>query len=93
MPTLVISGGSSGIGKATATLFAERGWRVFELSRHGVSKDGITHVDCDVTSEESTRQAIDEVLKQTKTIDVVISNAGFGISGAVEFTAIRDAQK
>lgn len=93
MPTLVISGGSSGIGKARATLFAERGWRVFELSRHGVSKDGITHVDCDVTSEESTRQAIDEVLKQTKTIDVVISNAGFGISGAVEFTAIRDAQK
>ena len=74
-------------------LFAERGWRVFELSRHGVSKDGITHVDCDVTSEESTRQAIAEVLKQTKTIDVVISNAGFGISGAVEFTAIRDAQK
>ena len=93
MPTLVISGGSSGIGKATATLFAERGWRVFELSRHGVSKDGIKHVDCDVTNEESTRQAIDEVLKQTKTIDVVISNAGFGISGAVEFTAIRDAQK
>lgn len=89
---LVISGGSSGIGKATASLFAERGWRVFELSRHGESHDNIIHVACDVTSEESTRAAINEVLQQTDTIDVVISNAGYGISGAVEFTPIQDAQ-
>ena len=93
MKTLVISGGSSGIGKATASFFAERGWRVFELSRHGRSQDGIVHVTCDVCSEESTRSAIAEVLEQTDTVDVVISNAGFGISGAVEFTDIADAQK
>lgn len=93
MRTLVISGGSSGIGKATASLFAERGWRVFELSRSGASQEGIVHVDCDVTSEESCRQAIAQVLKQTDTIDVVISNAGFGISGAVEFTDIQEAQR
>ena len=35
MQTLLITGGSSGIGKATTLLFAEQGWRVFELSRHG----------------------------------------------------------
>jgi len=93
MRTLVISGGSSGIGKATASLFAERGWRVFELSRHGVSQDGIVHVDCDVCSEESCRQAITQVLKQTDRIDVVISNAGFGISGSVEFTDIKEAER
>ena len=93
MQTLVISGGSSGIGKATALLFAERGWRVFELSRHGESGAGITHVDCDVRSEESTRKAIAEVLKQTDRIDVVISNAGFGISGPVEFTDIQEAER
>ena len=92
MRTLVISGGSSGIGKATASLFAERGWRVFELSRHGVSGDGITHVDCDVCDEQSTRMAISEVLKQSETIDVVISNAGFGISGPVEFTDIKEVE-
>jgi len=39
MRTLVISGGSSGIGKATASLFAERGWRVFELSRREPNPD------------------------------------------------------
>ena len=92
MKTLVISGGSSGIGKATASLFAERGWRVFELSRHGVSHDGITHVDCDVCDEQSTRNAIAQVLQQTDIIDVVISNAGYGISGPIEFTEIAAAE-
>ena len=86
---LVISGGSSGIGKATASFFAERGWRVFELSRHGQTHDNITHVNCDVCSEESCKQAVKEVLQQTDVIDVVISNAGYGISGSVEFSDMK----
>ena len=98
MRTLVITGGSSGIGKATASFFAERGWRVFELSRRGISDSrvselGIKHVYCDVCDAESTQAAIAEVLKQADHIDVVISNAGFGISGAVEFTDIAEAQR
>ena len=93
MKTLVISGGSSGIGKATASLFAERGWRVFELSRREVEMDHIIHISCDVSSEKSCRAAIAEVLKQTDRIDVVISNAGFGISGTIEFTDIAEAQR
>ena len=82
-------------------LFAERGWRVFELSRRDVSVTGdglqvtgeIIHVTCDVTSEESCKAAIAQVLKQTDTIDVVISNAGYGISGPIEFTQIKDAER
>ena len=100
MRTLVISGGSSGIGKATASLFAERGWRVFELSRRNVQRDNvqgtkgeIIHITCDVCSQESVRAAIAEVLRQTDRIDVVISNAGFGISGSIEFTDIQDAER
>lgn len=93
MRTLLITGGSSGIGKATAVLFAERGWRVFELSRSGSSTDSITHVDCDVTSEESVRAAVASVLAQTEHLDCVICNAGYGISGAIEFTKIEDAQR
>ncbi|MBR1878407.1 MAG: SDR family NAD(P)-dependent oxidoreductase [Paludibacteraceae bacterium] len=100
MRTLVITGGSSGIGKATASLFAERGWRVFELSRREVQKDDIPctkgeiiHVTCDVRSEESTRSAVAQVLTMTDHVDVVISNAGFGISGAVEFTDLSEAER
>lgn len=99
MRTLVITGGSSGIGKATASLFAERGWRVFELSRHGAETasasyaEHIHHIFCDVRDEASVRAAVDEITRQTDHIDVVISNAGFGISGAVEFTDLREAER
>lgn len=48
---------------------------------------------CDVASEESCRTAVAEVLRQTDHIDVVISNAGFGISGTIEFTEIADAER
>lgn len=93
MKTLVITGGSSGIGKSTASLFAERGWCVFELSRHGLSNGNIRHIDCDVRDTESVQNAVAAVLSQTDSIDVVISNAGFGISGSVEFTDIREAER
>lgn len=73
-------------------LFAERGWRVFELSRHGQSHDGIIHVTCDVCDSSSAQKAIQEVMTQTDRIDVVISNAGYGISGSIEFTDITAAQ-
>ena len=102
MRTLVITGGSSGIGKATASLFAERGWRVFELSRHGAAIDNsqftihngeIIHIPCDVRDAESVRQAVAEVTRQAERIDVVISNAGFGISGPVEFADIQEVER
>lgn len=93
MPTLVISGGSSGIGKATASLFAKRGWRVFELSRHGLSQNSITHIDCDVCDSESVNDAVKNILSQTDHIDVVISNAGYGISGPIEFSSMNNIER
>ena len=93
MKTVIITGGSSGIGKATAEVFAERGWRVFEWSRSGQSTDAIKHVSCDVTKPEQTKAAVEQVLAQTDHIDVFISNAGYGISGAIEFTTPEDAHR
>lgn len=93
MRTLVVSGGSSGIGKATAELFSQRGWQVFELSRSGKGGEGIVHIDCDVTSEDSVRHAVDEVMRLTDHLDVVFSNAGMGISGAIEYTRQQDAHR
>lgn len=86
MKTLIITGGSSGIGRATALLFSERGWKVYELSRHGASTDGIVHIDCDVTRAELCREAVAQVLAQEQRVDLLISNAGMGVAGSVEFT-------
>lgn len=94
MQTLVITGGSSGIGLATVRLFAAKGWQVFELSRHEVAlPDGVQHVCCDVTDEAACREAVAAVLRKTDSIDLLISNAGFGISGAIEFTDTADAKR
>jgi NAD(P)-dependent dehydrogenase (short-subunit alcohol dehydrogenase family) len=87
--TILITGGSSGIGAATCDYFAQKGWSVFELSRHGHSAPSITHIDCDVCDEQSVQNAIVQVLSLTDHIDVVISNAGYGISGPIECTPIE----
>ena len=92
MNVLLITGGSSGIGKATARLFAEKGWHVYELSRHGEDSDGIIHLTCDVTDAVSCHDAVEQVLNIEDHIDTVISNAGFGISGPIEFTASEDVR-
>jgi NAD(P)-dependent dehydrogenase (short-subunit alcohol dehydrogenase family) len=96
MKTLVITGGSSGIGLAAVILFAERGWQVFSLSRHKADIPAglpVTHIDCDVTDSVSVNRAVSRVLELAPHIDVVVSNAGFGISGPVEFTSLEDAQR
>lgn len=93
MKTLLITGGSSGIGLATVQYFVAMGWQVFELSRSGQSTHAVQHVYCDVTDEASVQAAVAEVMHHTDHLDVVISNAGFGISGPIEFTSIADAQK
>ena len=91
--TLVITGGSSGIGKATAELFAAKGYKVYELSRHGADSVGITHIDCDVTAPADCRRAIAMAVEESGGVDILISNAGMGISGAVEFTSADDAKR
>ena len=63
--TILITGGSSGIGAATCDYFARKGWTVFELSRHGQSATNITHIDCDVCDEQSVQNAIAQVLSLT----------------------------
>ena len=93
MKTMIITGGSSGIGKAAAQLFAEKGYKVYELSRHGESAEGITHIDCDVTVAVNCSDAVKRVIDECGTLDVLISNAGMGISGAVEFTEESEARR
>lgn len=93
MKTLVITGGSNGIGRAAAKKFSAEGYRVFELSRHGKDEDGIVHITAEVSDERSVKSAFKEISEQTDKIDVLICNAGFGISGAAEFTELDSAKK
>ena len=95
MKTMMITGGSSGIGKATAELFAKNGYKVYELSRRTPSEpaEGIKHITCDVTDVEACRKAVEQVVDADGKIDVLISNAGMGISGAVEFTSTEDVHR
>lgn len=93
MKTVVVTGGSSGIGKAICEVFADKGFSVYELSRSGKDNGKIIHVDCDVTNEESIDNAFSEIIKSAGKIDVLVNNAGFGISGAAEFTSLEKAKK
>ena len=84
--SLLITGGSSGIGASAVRLFAAKGYEVFDLSRRGT-------IPCDVTDEASVQRAVAEVFSRTSRVDVVILNAGYGISGPVEFTDIADVRE
>lgn len=84
---IVITGGSSGIGLATAAALRKRNCRVYELSRRNVKhENGVLHLSADVTDEAAVKVAIDTVIAREGRVDVLICNAGFGISGAAEFT-------
>ena len=92
---VIITGGTSGIGKATAALLAKQGCKVYEFSRRPVAEvpEGQVHMQVDVTDEAAVRAAVDRVLEREGRVDILINNAGFGISGAVEFTDSADAHR
>ena len=90
----VITGASSGIGLGAARELASKGCRVYDFSRHaGPEVSGVTHVFCDVTKPETIDAALQNVLDQESRIDILISNAGMGISGAIEFTEPNAVRK
>ena len=90
---VIITGGSSGIGLCTAAALRDRGCNVYELSRRDCEVTGITHIKCDVTDEAQIAAAVGQVMAENGRIDILINNAGFGISGAVEFTDTTEVRR
>ena len=91
--TAVVTGGSSGIGRSIALQLANMGYHVFDLSRSGLSHNGIKHIECDITDIHAVSAAFNEIISSGQRIDLLINNAGMGISGAVEFTDEMDARR
>ena len=89
----IVTGGTSGIGKATALALRGAGYTVYEFSRREAGVEGLHHIRADITDETQVRAAVRQVMDAEGQIDVVVNNAGFGISGAVEFTDTADAQR
>ena len=81
----VLTGGTSGIGMQTALALKSAGYTVYELSRRAQGVEGLNHLVADVTDEAAVKKAVDEIVAREGKIDVLVNNAGFGISGAVEF--------
>ena len=88
---VIITGGTSGIGLETARILTKRGCKVYELSRRESGTDAAIHIQADVTDENQVRNAVESVLLREGRIDIVINNAGFGISGAIEYTDTEEA--
>ncbi len=98
MPTVLITGTSTGFGHVTTELLAARGWRVFATMRDLKRKDSldralknaglaerVTFLQLDVTDPASIAAAVKSVLTQTgNTLDAVVHNAGVAVAGVLE---------
>ena len=84
--TILITGGSSGIGKSVGEYLQDKGFRVYGTSRnpdrYGNSK--IPLIKMDVTNSDSIALGVSSVINKAGRIDVLINNAGAGITGPME---------
>jgi NAD(P)-dependent dehydrogenase (short-subunit alcohol dehydrogenase family) len=95
---VLITGCSSGIGHATAELLAAQGWTVYASARRPESIADLEGKGCktlalDVTDEESMSAAVKQVTDAEGAIGVLINNAGYSQSGAVETVPVDDVRR
>jgi NAD(P)-dependent dehydrogenase (short-subunit alcohol dehydrogenase family) len=91
----LVTGASSGIGEAAAHALLGAGFTVYGTSRKaavGEERDGVPFVALDVTNNQSVAGAVGEVLGRSGRVDVLVNNAGLGITGAAEESSIEQAR-
>src|SRR3954469_1756415 len=91
----LVTGASSGIGEAAAHELLAAGFTVYGTSRKaapGEERDGVVFLPLDVTDDQSVADTVREVLDRSGRIDVLVNNAGLGITGAAEESSIEQAR-
>lgn len=91
----LVTGASSGIGREIAQLLAQRGACVFGTARNPKSASpvsGVELVRMDVTDDASVHEAIQGVVKKAGPIEILVNNAGYGLTGALEETSVQEAR-
>lgn len=85
---VVITGASSGIGKATFDYLKEKGFICYCISRR--KSESEFSFSSDVNDHEKIKEIFETIYNKEKRIDVVVNNAGYGIAGAIENAKIED---
>lgn len=102
--TVLVTGGTDGLGRATALLFASEGYRVFAAARNAQKRAALEQLaeekglaldtlELDVTSDESAGRAIAEIERRAGPVDVLVNNAGVAIAAVMEEITIEDLRK
>jgi len=97
----LVTGSSSGIGYETALILARNGFDTYATMRNLSKSKEITEVakkenlplgvlKLDVTDDSSVVDAIDNILKEKKSIEVVVNNAGYGLMGSIEDSSLNE---
>ncbi len=91
---VLITGGSSGIGKTVGNYLQTKGYKVYGSSRspQNVTDNVFPLVAIDVRNSQTIQQAVQEIIEKEGRIDVLINNAGVGITGPVEEIPLEEIQ-
>ena len=90
----IVTGASTGIGRASAEALAKAGFTVFGTSRKANNNGplGVTMLVADVTDDASVKKLIDDILAKAGRIDLLVNNAGIGLEGAAEESSIAQVR-
>ena len=95
--TVLITGCSSGIGRATALAFVDEGWTVYATARDPADIEPLGDAGCktdrlDVTNQEDVDRVVDRILDEEGVISCLVNNAGYGQFGPLEDTPIEQVE-